>query len=155
MAKNKKSTDLVSNRKAFFNYEISDKYEAGMVLKGTEIKSLKEHLGSLQDSYVVIKKNEIWLIHSYIAPYKYGNINNHEERRDRKLLMHKNEIEKLKKITHEKGLALVPLAIYMSKGKAKIKIGVGKGKKSYDKREKIKEKDENRKIQKILKSKNY
>src|SRR5271154_3191896 len=107
--------DLVSNRKAFHHYEILDTYEAGIALLGTEIKSLRNHGGSLQDAYVDVKGTALWLLNASIAPYNFGNIHNHEERRPRKLLMHKTEIEKLRKQTAEKGLTLIPLAIYLNK----------------------------------------
>src|SRR5579862_8624717 len=119
----KPSNELVSNRKAFHDYEVLDTYEAGIVLLGTEIKSLRNHGGSLQDAYVDVKKGSMWLMNSSIAPYNFGNIHNHEERRPRKLLMHKNEIEKLRIQVAEKGLALIPIAIYLNKkGIAKVKV---------------------------------
>lgn len=121
--------DLVSNRKAFHDYEILDTVEAGVVLTGTEIKSLRNHDASLQEAYVKILKNEVWLIGSYIAPYKFGNVYNHEERRDRKLLLHKREIARLKSETQEKGITLIPLALYLKNGRVKVKIGSAKGKK--------------------------
>ena len=114
------SSDLVSNRRATFNYEILETYEAGIILQGTEIKSLRDHGGSLQDSYVKIIENEVWLVNSSIAPYRYGNIHNHEEKRERKLLMHKNEIVKLKMASQEKGLTLIPLALYLKNGRVKV-----------------------------------
>ena len=144
--------DLVSNRRAFHDYEILDTYEAGVVLKGTEIKSLRDHGGSLQEAYVKIIRGEAWLIGCSIAPYRYGNINNHEERRDRKLLLHKRELLRLKVSVQEKGLTLIPLALYLRKGRAKIKVGIARGKKKVDKRATIKERDEKRRIDKILKS---
>jgi len=143
--------DLVSNRKAHYDFHILDTFEAGIVLTGTEVKSIKAHEASLQDSYVIIKENELFLINCSISPYKEGNIYNHEERRERKLLMHAYEILKLKKLTQEKGQTLVPLAFYLSKGKIKLKFALAEGKKSYDKREKIKEREEKKNIQKILK----
>jgi len=147
----KKTNDLVSNRKAFHDYEILQTDEAGIVLLGTEIKSLRSHGGALQDSYILIIKDELWLINSSIAPYKYGSSNNHEERRKRKLLMHKKEIEKLKKLTQDKGITLIPLCMYLKKGRVKVKVGVAKGKKVYDKRAKIKEREEKRTIQRVIK----
>lgn len=137
--------DLVSNRRAFHDYEILETFEAGIALLGTEIKSLRNHGGSLQDAYVDIRKGELWLINSSIAPYSFGNINNHPERRERKLLMHFREIEHLKKLTQEKGLTLIPLSIYFNKkGIAKVKIASAKGKKSYDKRAAIKKREDTR-----------
>lgn len=145
------SNDLVSNKRATFNYEILETYETGIVLQGTEIKSLRDHGGSLQEAYVKVIGNEIWLVGCNIAPYKYGNIHNHEERRDRKLLMHKKEIEKLRVATQEKGLALIPLAFYLKEGRVKTRIALAKGKKSIDKRESIKERDIKRDISKAMK----
>jgi len=142
--------DLVSNRRARHNYEILDTFEAGIVLQGTEIKSLRNHGGSLQDAYVDVRGHELWLLNASIAPYSFGNLYNHEEKRMRKLLMHKREIEKLRRATSEKGLAIIPLAIYLKKGKAKVKIAIAKGKKSYDKRAALKEKEHKRDIQRNL-----
>ncbi|PJD98349.1 MAG: SsrA-binding protein [Parachlamydia sp.] len=144
--------DLVSNRRATFNYEILDTFEAGIVLMGTEIKSLRDHGGSLQEAYVRIFDNELWLIGCSIAPYRFGNVHNHEERRQRKLLMHKREILKLKEATQEKGLTLIPLAFYLKDGRVKIRIAKAKGKKTVDKRDSIREKEDTRKIQRALKN---
>ena len=145
-------SDLAKNRKAFHDYEILDTFEAGLCLKGTEIKSMRSGGTSLQESYVKILKNEIWLIGAHIAPYKFGNVHNHDERRDRKLLMHRREIDRLKATTQEKGLTLVPIAIYLSKGKAKLKIGLAKGKKSADKRNALKERDEKRRMDRAIRN---
>lgn len=141
--------DLVSNRKAYHDYEILETYEAGLALLGSEIKSLRDHSGSLQDSYVDIKDDELWLINCYIAPYKFAATYPHEERRKRKLLMHKKEILKIKRQVHEKGVSLIPLSIYLKKSRAKIKIAVARGKKAYDKRAKLKEKAEKKEIRNI------
>lgn len=149
---NEKTKELVSNRKATFNYEILETFEAGIVLAGTEIKSLRDNGGSLQDAYLKILNHEIWLIGCSIAPYRYGNIHNHEDRRDRKLLMHKREIQKLKTASQEKGLALIPLNFYLLRGKVKVKIAIAKGKKLTDKRETIKSRDDQREMQKALKN---
>jgi len=143
--------DLVSNRKAFHNYEILETYESGIVLAGTEIKSLRAGGGNLQDAYVVLHHGEAWLKNSSIAPYKFGNIYNHEERRERKLLLHKREILKLKSQTEEKGLAIIPIALYLKKGFVKVKIAVARGKKAYDKRASIKERDQKRDIDRAMK----
>lgn len=142
--------DLVSNRKAGFDYEILETFEAGIVLVGTEIKSLKAHGGSLQDSYVDVRSNELWLMNAHIAPYLFGNIHNHEDKRARKLLMHKKEIEKISRQVAEKGLSLIPLSIFLKKGIAKIKIALAKGKKNYDKKAALKERDIKRDTQKAL-----
>lgn len=146
-----KSGDLVSNKRALFNFEVLDTYEAGIVLLGTEIKSLRDHGGSLQDSWVKIIADELWLVGCSIAPYRFGNIFNHEERRERKLLMHKYEINRLKIALQEKGLTLIPLAFYLKEGRVKVKLALGKGKKSADKRATIKERDEKRNIAKAMK----
>jgi SsrA-binding protein len=143
--------ELAGNKKAFYNYEILETLEVGIVLMGTEIKSLKNNGGSLQDSYIHIDKQELWLIGSYIAPYKFGNIHNHEERRKRKLLAHKKEINRMQASIQEKGLTCVPLSMYLKNGRVKIKIGLAKGKKLHDKRETIKEREDARSIQKMLK----
>jgi SsrA-binding protein len=144
-------SELVSNRAAFHHYEILETFEGGIALLGTEIKSLRDHGGSLQDAYAIVKNGEIWIINSSIAPYRFGNVHNHEERRNRKVLMHKNEISKLKKSVEEKGFALIPLALYLKKGFVKVKLGLAKGKKLYDKRSALKEKEQKRSIQRILK----
>ena len=151
MAKALPSTELVSNRKAGHDYEILDTFEAGIVLVGTEIKSLKNHGGSLQDAYVDATGSELWLLNSTIAPYSFGNLYNHEDKRPRKLLMHKREIAKLHRTVVEKGLSLIPLSIYLNKkGIAKVKIAIAKGKKSYDKRAAIKEREDKRSIERSL-----
>jgi SsrA-binding protein len=147
-----KTKELVSNRRARFDFEIIETFETGIALVGTEIKSLRENGGSLQEAYVKVENNELWLVACTIAPYKFGNINNHEEKRMRKLLMHKNEIKKLKKASQEKGLTIVPLSIYLKNGRAKVKIALAKGKKSHDKRAVIKERDEKRRIQRMMKN---
>lgn len=148
----KPSPELVSNRRAFYDYEIFDTYEAGLVLVGTEIKSLRNHGGSLQDSYVDLKGQTPWLMNASIAPYSFGNIHNHEERRPRKLLLHKREIEQLRKKSAEKGFALIPLAIFLGKGGfAKVRIAVAKGKKAYDKRESLKARESSRAMERARK----
>lgn len=144
--------ELVSNRQAYYNYEILETLEAGIALQGTEIKSLRDGGGHLQDNYVAIKEGEAWLKLSSIAPYKFGNIYNHEEKRDRKLLLHKSEILKLKKILHEKGLTIVALSFYLKKGKVKVALGVCKGKKAHDKRETLKKKEHQRDVAAALKN---
>lgn len=145
------SGDLVSNRRATHDYDIQETYEAGIVLQGTEIKSIRDHGASLQEAYVKVIKDEVWLIGCNIAPYRYGNIHNHEERRDRKLLLHKREINKLKVATQEKGLTIIPLALYLKQGRVKLRIAIAKGKKSIDKRADIKERDEKRRMQQAFK----
>jgi len=146
-----KNNELVSNKKAYHEYEIIETLEAGIELQGSEIKSLRNHGGSLNESYIILKKHEVFLINSSIAPYKYGNQFNHEEKRSRKLLLHKYEITKLKKHTQEKGFSLIPISFYLKKGFVKVKIGVGKGKKLHDIRSSIQEKEQKRSIERALK----
>lgn len=146
-----KSGDLVSNRRATHDYEILETFEAGIALQGTEIKSLRDNGGSLQEAYIKVVKNEAWLVGCTIAPYRFGNIHNHEEKRERKLLLHKREIGRLKVATQEKGLTIIPLAFYLKQGKVKARIGLAKGKKNIDKRSDIKERDEKRRMQQAVK----
>lgn len=141
----------ILNRQATFNYFIEDKYEAGIVLTGTEIKSIRSGKCNIKDSYVIIKDNEAYLLNTHISHYEQGNIFNHEETRTRKLLLNKHEILKLKDKINIEGWTLIPLKIYFVKGRAKIQIGVCKGKKNYDKRESIKEKDLERELSKTSK----
>ena len=145
------SGDLVSNRQATWQYQILETFEAGIQLQGTEIKSLRDHGGSLQEAYIKVIEQELWLVGCSVAPYRFGNIHNHEERRDRKLLMHKREIEKLRTAVQEKGLTVIPLAFYLKNGRVKVKIAIAKGKKTIDKRESVKERDEKRYMQKMMK----
>lgn len=143
----------IKNRKANFDYEIEDKIEAGIVLTGTEIKSIREGKANLKDSYAIIKKGEVFLLNMHISHYKDGNIFNHEETRTRKLLLHKKEILKLENKIRLEGYTLVPLMLYFKGSHAKILLGVGKGKKNYDKRESIKKKDMERELKKDFKYK--
>ena len=147
----KKPNELVSNRKALHDYELIDIFEAVLSLVGTEVKSLREHHGSLAESYVKIIRGEAYLVGCQIPHYKFGNIHNHEEKRDRKLLLHKKEIEILNKAQKEKGLAIIPLALYLSKGKIKLKIASAKGKKAQDKRQKIKEREDQIRMKRAIK----
>ncbi len=146
-----KHGELVKNRSAFHHYEISDKFEAGLSLLGTEVKSLKDSGGSLAESYIKVVNEELWLINAHIAHYKHGNVQNHDERRERKLLMHKREILRLKSKVQEKGVALVPLSLYLYKGRVKLSLGLGVGKKMHDKRESTKARDVKRQVQRELK----
>ena len=145
-------SELVSNRRTFHDYEILDTYEAGIILVGTEVKSLRMHGGSLQDAYILVtSENDVILKNASIAPYKFGNVYNHEEKRDRKLLVHKREALNLKHQSQEKGLTLIPLAMYLSKGMVKVKVGIAKGKKAYDKRHDLKSKEHKRSIDRAMK----
>lgn len=138
----------IENRKAKFDYFIEDTYEAGIVLKGTEIKSIREGKCNLKDSYAIIRNNEVFLLNAHISSYDKGNLFNHEETRTRKLLLNKKEILKLRTKLDVEGYTLIPLKIYFKKGLAKVLIGIAKGKKDYDKRESIKKRDIEREIRK-------
>ena len=139
----------IKNKKANFDYFIEDTIECGIELKGTEIKSLRNGSGDLRDTFAVIKNNEVFLINMYIAKYEEGNRFNHEERRTRKLLLHKREIKKLREKIEREGYSLVPVKAYLVRNKVKVLLGVGKGKKNYDKRETIKERDLKREAQRM------
>ena len=141
----------ILNRKARYDYFIEEEIEAGIVLTGTEIKSIRLGKVNIGDSYAIIRNEEIYLLNTHISSYEKGNIFNHEENRTRKLLMHKKEIKKLNNKIVLEGYTLIPLKIYFSKGRAKVLIGVCKGKKNFDKRETIKERDVNREIAKQYK----
>ena len=147
-----KHTELVSNRRAFHDYEMLETFEAGIVLLGTEIKSLREHGGSLQEAYVLVTDDgDVILKSSSIAPYRFGNIFNHEEKRERKLLLHKREINRLRVLSKEKGLTLIPLSFYLKNGFVKVKVAVARGKKAYDKREALKTREQKKHIQRAIK----
>lgn len=141
----------ILNRKANYDYLITDTFEAGLVLTGTEIKSVRNGKVNIKDSYAIIKNDEIYLLNTHISIYEEGNIFNHDETRTRKLLMHKKEILKLRDKVNMEGYTLIPLKIYFVKSKAKVLIGLAKGKKNYDKREAIKERDTLREMQKNYK----
>lgn len=131
----------IKNRKANYLYYILETFECGIELKGTEIKSIRKGSCDIRDSFAIIKNNEVFVLNMYIAKYKEGNLFNHDERRTRKLLLHKNEIKKLREKKEREGITLVPLEIYFKGSHAKLKLGVCKGKKLYDKRETIKKRD--------------
>lgn len=131
----------IKNKKAYFDYTILKEYTAGIELKGTEIKSIRNGSANLSDSFVTFKNNEAYALNIYIAKYEEGNIFNHDERRTRRLLLHKKEIRKLKEMKEQDGISIIPLKIFFSKNYAKLLIGVCKGKKLYDKRESIKKRD--------------
>lgn len=140
---------IATNRKANFEYEILEKYEAGIVITGTEVKSLRIGKANLQDAYGRISNDEVWLINSHISEYKFGNINNHEPLRNRKLLLNRKEIRKIKQALQERGLTLVPLKMYFRGSLVKVEIGIARGKKLYDKRESIKKRETERKLSRI------
>lgn len=146
---------ISQNKKAKFNYFLSDFLEAGIVLKGTEIKSIRLHNVNLDDAYVLIRNNQAYVINMNIPVYEKGTIFNHEPKRDRKLLLHKYEIRKLDAKVERKGFTLIPTKIYLKNGKAKIEIALGQGKKLFDKRETIKQRENQREINKIMKEKRY
>ncbi len=135
---------VVSNRKARHEYEILETYDAGIVLTGTEIKSIRAGKVSLADAYAKVERGELWLLNMHIAPYEFGNRFNVESRRPRKLLMHKLEIARIASRVMERGLALIPLSVFLQRGYAKVQLGVGRGKKLYDKRQDIADRDRER-----------
>ncbi len=141
----------IVNRKARHDYFIEEEYECGIVLKGTEIKSIRKGSVDLKDTFARIKNGEMYVINMYIAKYDEGNRFNHDERRTRRLLLHKKEIKKIKEKAEREGYSLVPLKIYLLRGRAKVLLGVCRGKKNYDKRETIKERDLKREAQSLYK----
>ncbi len=143
---------VATNRKAYHDYFIEEKFEAGMVLKGTEVKSLRDRRVNLQDSYASVKEGEVFLHHCHISPYSHGNLMNHDPIRTRKLLLHRKEINKLLGKTQQKGLTLVPLRIYFStRGQAKVELGLAKGKKQHDRRATIKTREAGREVERAMK----
>lgn len=141
----------ILNRKIYHDYFIDDVYEAGIVLTGTEIKSIRNGNCNIRDCYAIIRNHEVYLLNMFIAPYKEGNLFNHNETRNRKLLLHKKEIKKLEEAVQLKGLTLVPIKLYFKDNILKVSLGVCRGKKEYDKREAIKEKDIKREVLKKIK----
>lgn len=144
----------IVNRKANYDYQILETIEAGLVLKGTEIKSIRDGKANLKDSYAIVKNNEAFILNMHISQYKEGNVFNHEETRTRKLLLNKKEIFKLRDNIAINGYTLIPLKLYFKNNKAKILIGIAKGKKNYDKRESIKQRDIDREVKKQYKNLN-
>jgi len=143
---------VARNKKARHEYFILDTFEAGIVLQGTEVKSIREGRLNFLDSYAAVKNGELWLFGLHISPYEQGNIHNHDPLRTRKLLMHAREIERLRKHSDEKGLTLVPLSVYFRKGIAKVEIGLAKGKHLYDKRRDAAERDARREMDRARKT---
>jgi len=153
MAKSKKpSNQLANNKKAFHDYFIEESYEAGLELFGTEVKSIRAGKVQLKESYAQIRNGEVFMVGMHISPYEQGNIFNKDPMRDKKLLLHKYEIEKLMQYTSQQGYTLVPLSLYLVRGRVKLKLGVAKGKHNYDKRQSLKEKSAKRDIQKQMKN---
>ena len=143
------------NKKARFNYFIEDEYEAGLVLVGTEVKSLRQGHVNLKDSHAKIYKGEIFIHQMHISPYPFAHYDNHDPLRPRKLLLHKYEIKKLIGKVNERGLSLIPLKVYFQKGKVKMTLALAKGKRKYDKRESIRRRDEKRELDRERKDRNY
>lgn len=154
MAKNepkKNQPPKIENRKARHDFHIEETYEAGIALKGTEVKSIREGKASLNEAFAYLSNGELWLKNMYIKPYKFGSYNNHDERRDRKLLLKRKEIREIDKNINQKGYTLVPLKLYFKSGYAKVLVGLARGKKQYDKREDIKQKDVKRELDRKIK----
>ena len=139
---------VASNRKAFHDYEILETYEAGIVLRGTEVKSLRESQVNFKDCYAAVDNREAWLVGCYIAPYHHGSAANHDPERKRKLLLHRREIERLVGKVAERGLTLIPLRLYFKSGRAKCELGLARGKKLHDKRASIREREAKREMAK-------
>jgi len=142
---------IATNRKALHDYSIEDIYEAGVALTGTEIKSVRAGRVNLRDGYVQIRNGEAWLLNVHISPYDFGNRENHEPRRERKLLLHRQEIRKLYSKVAERGWTVVPLRIYLKEGRAKVEIALARGKRLYDKRDAVAERDMDRDLQREVK----
>ncbi len=145
---------IAKNPTAYHNYSITEKYEAGIVLTGTEIKSIRNGKVNIKDTYVTIKNGEVWVLGMHISPYEHGNIFNKDPLRDRKLLLNKREINKLYGMIKTKGISIIPLSMYFKGNKVKLEIGIGKGKKLFDKRDDMAKKDADMKIRRALKDYN-
>lgn len=143
--------DIAINRKARFEYDILDTIEAGIVLAGTEVKSIRRRKVSIQEAYAKIKNGEVYIVGMNISPYEMGNRYNHDPIRDRKLLLHKQEIKRLTGKLKERGLSMVPLKMYLKNGKVKVLMGLGRGKSKYDKRKAIQKRDLDREVQREMK----
>ena len=150
MAKDEESgiKAIARNRRATFDFAISEEFEAGLVLRGSEVKSLREGQADIKDSFVLVRDGEAFIVGLYIAPYKFARDGGHEPERRRKLLLHAKEIVRLGRQVNEKGLTIVPMRLYFKAGKVKLRIGLGKGKRQHDKRQATKERDANREIKK-------
>lgn len=147
-----KNDILIRNKRASFDYELLDKFQAGIVLVGTEIKSIRNSKASLVDSFCFFANDELWVKNMNISEYFFGSYNNHAPKRDRKLLLTKRELQKIRRMTKETGFTIVPTKLFISeKGLAKMEIAVAKGKKEYDKRESLKEKDDKRTMERFMK----
>lgn len=142
---------ICKNRKARFNFDVEDTFEAGIALLGSEVKSLRNGKANLSDAYAKFRDGEVFLVDAHISPYNQANRENHDPLRDRKLLLHKREIKKLLGKVAERGYSLIPLQLHFKRGKVKVLLGLGKGKKAFDKREAIKKKDQRRELERLLK----
>jgi SsrA-binding protein len=142
---------IARNRRARFDYEIIETWEAGIALTGTEVKSLRNGKAQITDAYGIVKDGEVWLLNLHIAPYEQGNRFNHEATRTRKLLLHSREIKKMIGAVERQGLTLIALEIYFKRGRAKVRLGLGRGKKLHDKRADLKEKDDKREMARAVK----
>jgi SsrA-binding protein len=153
MAKERVEKQVATNRKAFHDYAIEEKIEAGIVLKGTEVKSMRDGRVNLRDAYASVEHGEVILHNCHISPYSHGNIMNHDPLRPRKLLLHRKEINKLLGKTQQKGLTLIPLRIYFSaRGQAKVELALARGKRQYDRRAAIQEREAGRELERAMKS---
>lgn len=144
-------TPTIKNRKARHEFDVEETYEAGLVLRGTEVKSLRQGKASLKEAFAYMKDGEVWLRDMYIKPYEHASYSNHNDRRERKLLLNKREIGEIDQAISQKGYTLVPLKLYFKKGYAKVLMGLAKGKKQHDKRQDIKERDQKRELERQYK----
>jgi SsrA-binding protein len=143
---------IARNKRATHDYHILDRWEAGIVLTGTEVKALRNGKANLTDAYGIVKEGEVWILNLHIAPYEHGNVYNHEPTRTRKLLMHKREIRRLIGSVEREGLTLIPLDLYFKQGKAKVTLALGKGKKLHDKREDLRRRDDEREMARVARA---
>lgn len=148
----RKEKVITVNKKAYYEYEIFNKYEAGIVLLGSEVKSLRQQKGSVSDAYAKVTKGEVWLVNSNIPEYKFNTIEPHKPLRDRKLLLHRNEVRKITIKLHEKGFTLIPLKLYFSGPHVKVELGLARGKRQYDKRAAIKKEEIQRQLKRVKQS---
>lgn len=151
-ARNPNSGTIVQNRRARHDYEILSRYEAGIALTGSEIKSVRQHKVQLQGSYARVREDGVWLVDAHIAPYANAGYSGHDPTRDRRLLLHKKEIERIQELVGAQGLTVIPLSMYLKNGRAKVELGVARGLKRYDKREKIAQRDVERQLARAVRS---
>ena len=152
MAKKRSPDTIVVNRRARFDYDITETVEAGLVLTGTEVKSLRAGKASLAEAFATVRRGEVWLVQAHIPEYAFGNRANHDPTRQRKLLLHRHEIEQMTEFTQEQGRTLVPMKLYWKDGNAKLLVGLGRGKARHDKRQDLARKDAQRQIERALKA---